>query len=78
MLITFLSEAPSPGDVATLEPDRFAPDRFVLIGGELFGHYPNGAGRSKMNLDYFEKRLHVRGTARNLNTVAKLIELSSG
>jgi len=29
-----------------------------------------------MNLDYFEKRLHVRGTARNLNTVAKLIDLS--
>jgi uncharacterized protein (DUF1697 family) len=40
-------------------------------------HYPDGAGRSKMNLDYFEKRLHVRGTARNLKTVAKLIELSN-
>ena len=30
-----------------------------------------------MTLDYFEKRLHVRGTGRNLNTVAKLIELSA-
>ena len=29
-----------------------------------------------MNLDYFEKRLQVRGTSRNLNTVAKLIELA--
>jgi len=29
-----------------------------------------------MNLEYFEKRLAVRGTARNLNTVAKLIELA--
>jgi uncharacterized protein (DUF1697 family) len=54
------------------------PDRFALIGGELYLHYPSGAGRSKMNLDYFEKRLGVRGTARNLNTVAKLIELSTG
>jgi uncharacterized protein (DUF1697 family) len=31
-----------------------------------------------MTLDYFEKRLRVTGTARNLNTVAKLIELSGG
>jgi uncharacterized protein (DUF1697 family) len=78
VLITYLSEAPSPSDVATLEPERFVPDQFVLIGSELYGYYENGSGRSKMNLDYFEKKLHVRGTARNLNTVAKLIELSSG
>jgi uncharacterized protein (DUF1697 family) len=76
VLITFLSDSPAPGDVASLEADRFVPDRFELVGAELFAHYPNGAGRSKMNLDYFEKRLRVRGTARNLNTVAKLIELS--
>ncbi len=78
VLITFLSDTPSPDDVALLERDRFLPDRFEVVGSELFGYYPNGAGRSKMTLDYFEKRLRVRGTARNLNTVAKLIELSSG
>jgi uncharacterized protein (DUF1697 family) len=78
VLITFLSDNPAPGDAASLEPDRFVPDRFELRGAELYAHYPNGAGRSKMNLDYFEKRLGVRGTARNLNTVAKLIELSIG
>jgi uncharacterized protein (DUF1697 family) len=78
VLVTFLSDVPSPDDIALLEPDRFVPDRFELVGSELFGHYPNGAGRSKMTLDYFEKKLHVRGTARNLNTVAKLIELASG
>ena len=78
VLVTFLSEAPSPVDIAKLEPDRFVPDRFELVGRELYAHYPNGAGRSKMSLDYFEKTLRVRGTARNLNTVTKLIELSAG
>ena len=78
VLITFLSDTPALRDAATLESDRFMPDRFELLGAELYAHYPNGAGRSKMNLDYFEKRLGVRGTARNLNTVAKLIELSIG
>ena len=76
--ITFLSDTPSPDDIALLERDRFLPDRFEVIGSELFGSYPQGSGRSKMTLDYFEKRLHVHGTARNLNTVAKLIELGSG
>jgi hypothetical protein len=33
---------------------------------------------SKLNLAYIEKRLQVRGTARNVNTIAKLIELSDG
>jgi uncharacterized protein (DUF1697 family) len=78
VLVMFLSDVPSADDVALLEPDRFLPDRFGLVGGELYGLYPNGSGRSKMTLDYFEKRLHVRGTGRNLNTVAKLIELSAG
>lgn len=76
VLITFLSEVPPDGAIALLEPGRFQPDRFELVGSELYCHYPDGAGRSKMTLDYFEKRLRVRGTARNLNTVAKLIELS--
>ena len=76
--IMFLSAVPEPDRVAQLAPDRFGGDRFALLGSELFLHYPDGAGRSKMNLDYFEKRLHVRGTARNLKTVAKLIELSNG
>ena len=62
---------------ATLEPERFLPDRFELHGSDLHLLYPNGSGRSKMTLDYFEKRLDVKGTARNLNTVAKLIELSA-
>jgi uncharacterized protein (DUF1697 family) len=75
-LITYLSGAPAAADVARLEPDRFLPDQFVVLGSELYGLYPNGSGRSKMTLDYFEKRLHVHGTSRNLNTVAKLIELS--
>jgi uncharacterized protein (DUF1697 family) len=76
VLITFLSNEPSREGVAKLERDRFLPDRFEVVGSQLYGYYPDGAGRSKMTLDYFEKRLGVHGTARNLNTVAKLIDLA--
>ena len=77
-LITYLSAAPAADDIAKLEPNRFLPDQFVLIGSQLYGMYANGSGRSKMTLDYFETRLHVHGTSRNLNTIAKLIELADG
>jgi uncharacterized protein (DUF1697 family) len=76
VLITFLSDVPAPEQLAKLEGDRFVPDRFQLLGSEIYLHYPTGAGRSKMTLEYFEKRLVVRGTARNLNTVSKLIQLA--
>jgi uncharacterized protein (DUF1697 family) len=42
----------------------------------MYVHYPNGAGRSKFNGAYYDKRLGVPGTARNLNTVAKLADLA--
>ena len=74
--ITFLAEMPNEESVAGLDRGRFVPDRFDVRGAEIYCHYPNGAGRSKLTLDYFEKKIGVRGTARNLNTVHKLIDRS--
>jgi uncharacterized protein (DUF1697 family) len=42
---------------------------------EIFVHYPGGSGRSKLDLAYFEKQLGLAGTARNWNTVTKLVAL---
>jgi len=63
-----------PG-IASLGPDPLA-DEFTLEGREIFLHLPHGAGRSKLNLDYFERVLGVRATQRNWNTLLKLLELS--
>jgi uncharacterized protein (DUF1697 family) len=78
LMIVFLSDAPTAATIESLEPTRFAPDRFEVIGREMFVHFPNGAGKSKFTATYFEKRLGVSGTARNLNTVRKLIDLATG
>jgi uncharacterized protein (DUF1697 family) len=47
-------------------------------GREVYLHLPNGAGRTKLTLDYLERRLGVAGTQRNWNTLLKLIELAGG
>jgi uncharacterized protein (DUF1697 family) len=63
-----------------------APDKDALVGmtapdgeearlgvREIYVHYPAGQGRSKMKLPAARA-----GTARNINTVAKLAELAGG
>jgi uncharacterized protein (DUF1697 family) len=42
-----------------------------LSGREIFIHYPNGQGRSKLKLP-----AAAGGTARNMNTIAKLCEMA--
>ena len=73
----FLEAVPSAEAVERLDPDRSPPDRFVVSGTEIYLHYPNGSGRSKLDLGYFERTLGVRGTARNWNTVTALLEMAS-
>lgn len=74
--VVFLDRAPAARTAAKLDPERSPPDEFTLEGREIFLHLPHGAGRSKLNLDYFERVLGVRATQRNWNTLLKLIELS--
>jgi uncharacterized protein (DUF1697 family) len=74
--VMFLSALPEVSKVALLEPSRFAPDEFVVLGQEVYLFYPNGMGKSKLGINYFEKKLSVVATARNWNTTLKLISLS--
>lgn len=75
--VMFLEQKPVVGKVAGLDPDRSPPDRFEVKGREIYLSYPNGQGRSKLTLDYFERQLGMAGTARNWNTVTKLLEMMS-
>jgi uncharacterized protein (DUF1697 family) len=74
--VVFLDHAPVKSATATLDPDRSPPDELTVKGREIFLHVPNGAGRTKLTLDYLERVLGVRGTQRNWKTLLKLIELS--
>jgi uncharacterized protein (DUF1697 family) len=78
--VAFLSEPPTAVALATLdrERDRAAPDAFVVEGRDVYLSYPNGAGRSRLTLDYLERRLGARGTARNWRTVQRLAGLLEG
>ena len=73
--VMFLTEPASAKAIKTLDPDRSPPDEFEVKGGEIYLRFPKGSGRSKLTIDYFEKKLGTKATARNWNTVMKVLEL---
>ena len=73
--VVFLERTPAASAAAELDPGRSPPDEFTLRGREVYLYLPNGAGRSKLTIDYFERRLGVRATARNWNTLLNLLDL---
>ena len=68
--VVFLPE-PAPGSLLTgwMIPGR---EELRVIGREIFIHYPDGMGRSKLKLP----SRAASGTTRNLNTVAKLAAMA--
>jgi uncharacterized protein (DUF1697 family) len=67
---------PSPNAVEKAREVETGDDRWELIGSDIHARYANGAGQAQLDLNKVFRRLGVQGTARNLNTVQKLIELS--
>ena len=67
---TFLDTAP-PTDTLTNHKHRTV-EEIALGSREIFVHYPEGMGRSRLMIPAAST-----GTARNMNTVAKLAELAS-
>jgi uncharacterized protein (DUF1697 family) len=74
--VVFLERKPTAASARRLDPGRSPSDAFELVGRELYLHLPNGAGRTKLGIDYVERVLGVRATQRNWNTVLKLLALS--
>ena len=74
-LVNFLSKEPAADAVRELSKAEVSPEQFVVGGRELYAWHPDGVHRSKLN-PLVERTLGVRATARNWNTVERLLELA--
>ncbi len=70
-----LKATPQAGALERLQAVIKGPESAALVGRDLYLLYPNGAGSSKLTITVIERALGVRGTARNWNTVLKLVAL---
>jgi uncharacterized protein (DUF1697 family) len=74
--VNFLSGEPDAVGVREIEAADVAPERFAAHGRELYTWHPDGIQRSPLVKLITERRLGVAATARNWNTVTKLLALA--
>lgn len=73
-LVEFLPSLPGER-LSSLDPSEFLPDRFAFGEREVHLYYPNGVHEARLTHALLERRLGVSATARNWNTVTKLLSL---
>lgn len=76
LLITFLASDPSPEAQTMLASFKKHPEELHLTGRELYIYFPDGAGKSKLPWAQIGKLLKTTGTARNWNSVTKMLEIA--
>jgi uncharacterized protein (DUF1697 family) len=76
LLVTFLAGDPGEEARAKVRAIKCAPDELWIEGSEAYLYFPNGAGRPTLSWAAIPKTLKVSGTARNWNSVTKILEIA--
>jgi uncharacterized protein (DUF1697 family) len=76
ILVTFLGGAPGPKARTTLAGLKGHPEELHLKGRELYIYFPDGVGKTKLPWSSVEKLLETTGTARNWNSVTKMLAIA--
>jgi uncharacterized protein (DUF1697 family) len=77
LVAVLMREAPKPAAIAALRAAIPGREQVDARGGrEAYFFYPDGMGRSKLTPAIVDKHLGGSGTARNWNTVLKLLALT--
>lgn len=76
MAVIFLHDVPSDNQLRKVEDVDYPPDKFEIIGREIYTYCPNGFGKTKIYTNFFEKKMGVIGTARNWKTITTLLSIA--
>jgi uncharacterized protein (DUF1697 family) len=74
--VSFLAGDPDPAYVEQLAAADLGDERVAVIGRELYAWHPHGIQRSPLAKLISDKGLGTTATARNWNTVGKLLALA--
>jgi uncharacterized protein (DUF1697 family) len=76
LVVDFLASDPDPEAGDRILQIKTDPEELRLSGRELYIYFPNGMARSKLPWAAIDKVLKTPGTARNWNTVTKLLQIA--
>jgi len=72
-----LQEIPSEVLIKECQQIAFPNEEFIITPNCVYLYSELGAAKAKLNINFFERKLKVRATARNYRTMNKLLELAS-
>ena len=75
MYVAFVSKELSENSIHELKTSQFKPDEAIIMGNKIFIKYDVGAGKTRLDQKYIEKKLNVVATIRNWNSISNLYEL---
>jgi len=73
LYITFLSED-SANQILSSD---FAPEEYYISGRAVYLYCPLGYGNTKLNNNFFEKKLKLKASTRNLKTSIELLRMAN-
>ena len=76
LLVMFLAGDPGEDARQRVLQIKTDPEELHLHGRQLYIYFPDGMGRSKLQVGAIEKALKTPGTCRNWNTVNRLFEMA--
>lgn len=77
LYVAFVSTALKSENINDLKISQFKPDEASIDGNRIFIKYAVGAGKTRLEGKYIEKKLNVIVTMRNWNTVTNLLKMYS-
>jgi uncharacterized protein (DUF1697 family) len=78
LAVVFLTDKPTDNQIMKVININYPPDKFKIIGKEIFIYCPNGFGKTKLYSNFFENKMKVKGTARNWKTITTILEIAEG
>lgn len=76
MHVTFLKTLPGNFNPEEIEAKKLEGEEFYFTEKAIYLYCPNGYGTTKLNNNFFEKKLQVTATTRNWRTTNKLLEIA--
>jgi uncharacterized protein (DUF1697 family) len=75
LYVAFISKDLNNDALNELKISQFKPDEASIDKSRIYVKYDIGAGKTRLDQKYIEKKLNVVATMRNWNTVTKLLEM---
>lgn len=75
LYVAFVSKELNENSIHDLKTSNFKPDEVQIDKNKIYIKYHIGAGKTKLDANYIEKKLNSTATIRNWNTINKMLEL---